>query len=90
MSIYVVLFCISFLNEYFLTAYYMAAVKGYRWQCVGLSVVQQVVACSTTYFTLIDVIPMSHQQLFRFITTMLGYAVGTIVVVKPKETSDVS
>ena len=90
MLVYLILFGIGFANEALLTAYYTNASKGRRWLCVGLSLLQQVVACVSTFYNLVDVIPGSKEQIIRCIVSAVSYGFATYVVVKPTvEKSDV-
>lgn len=79
------LFLVGFANEALLTSYYTNAAKGRRWLCVGLSLAQQVVAAAATFYTLVDVVPMSREQFVRWGVTALSYGCATAVVVKPSK-----
>lgn len=83
MVIYVLLFVLGFANDYLLTTYYLAAAKGRRWFCVGLSLAQQACSLSAVCFNLVDVEPLSHEQFIRWGVTAVAYACAAAVSVKP-------
>ncbi len=88
MLVYAILFAMGFINEFLLTTYYVNAAKGKRWLCVGLSISQQVVACVSTYITLVDVVPGSREQMIRWFISACSYGIATYVVVKPVKAVD--
>lgn len=84
MLTYFGLFLLSFSNEYLLTKYYLSASLGKRWTCVFLTLLQHFVSFLILWLNLIDVPPMSKEQMFRWSITAIAYGISTYIVVKPK------
>jgi hypothetical protein len=82
--IYLLLFGLSFANDYFLTKYYICVAEGKRWYCAGLSLCQQLCAMSAVCFNLVDVEPLSRDQFTRWAVTAVAYATAALFSVKEK------
>lgn len=83
MKVYVLLFCLGFANDWLLTTFYLQAAKGRHWLCAGLSLAQQVCSLTALAFNVVDVEPLSREQLTRWIVTAFAYACAALVSVRP-------